>query len=155
VGLKSPEDQLEEFLARQLPWVRGTLQGDPPSSEAISALQLPGGFEILGKAQDEYLELLKRCPQKLREYRKLQKKLAVESALRYVPSLQPGAPRLDALAQEARELEQAGLSQPDIARSLNRRFPERKDRKGNKKPLTAGAVRKLLERRRDETPDKT
>lgn len=93
VGFKSPEDQLEEFLARQLPWVREILQEHPPSNEAISALQRPGGFEILGQAQDEYLEVLKRCPAKLREYRKRQAKIAAKAALSRLPSMPPGAPR--------------------------------------------------------------
>jgi hypothetical protein len=111
--------------------------------------------EVFGQAQDRYRELLKRYPEKLREYRKLQKRLGAQSALHDVPSVPLGAPREDKLAQEAGELEQSGLSQSDIASSLNLKYPDRQDRKGNKKPLTAESVRKLLGRRSGNTPDKT
>ncbi len=147
---------VEEFLARQPSWLRKFLQGDNVLTPAERGEMTKGNWpEIYGDARDQYLELLKRHPNKLREYRKLQKKVALESALWLMPSLKPGAPRLDALALEASELEQSGLTQGDIAVSLNRKYPERQDRKGNKKPFTEESVRKLLKRRRASMPDKT
>ena len=147
---------VEEFLARQPSWRRKFLQGDNVLTPAERGEMTKGNWpEIYGDARDQYLELLKRHPNKLREYRKLQKKVALESALWLMPSLKPGAPRLDALALEASELEQSGLTQGDIAVSLNRKYPERQDRKGNKKPFTEESVRKLLKRRRASMPDKT
>ena len=110
--------------------------------------------EVFSQAQDKYRQLLKTDPEKLREYRKLQGKLGGHSALYGVPSWPAGAPREDALAKEARDLEREGLSQSDIAQALNRKYPDRTDRKGNKKPATAESVRKLLSRRRGTTPDK-
>ncbi len=147
---------VEEFLARQASWLRKFLQGGNVLTPAERGEMTKGNWpEIYGDARDQYLELLKRHPNKLREYRKLQKKVALESALWLMPSLKPGAPRLDALALEASELEQSGLTQGDIAVSLNRKYPERQDRKGNKKPFTEESVRKLLKRRRASMPDKT
>jgi hypothetical protein len=108
---------------------------------------------VFGEAQDRYRELLKANPSKLREYRKLQKKLAAEIALLNVPPLRPGARRLDEVALEASQLAGTGLSQADIARTLNDKYPERKDRNGNKKPFTEESIRKLLKRGR--SPDKT
>ena len=150
------EKRIADFLDRQLSWVRKALHGQPLSWEEMSALQQPGAFEILGNAQDEYLELLQHCPARLREYRKLQGKLAGKSALSKLPLVPPGAPRQDAVAQEAEELQRRGMSQPKIARALNLRYPNRKDGKGNKHPFSAEAVRKMLARRKREiAPDKT
>jgi len=152
----SAEVNLEEFLARQSSWVRKCLHGDYAFTPDERADFLQSNWpEVLGQARDEYLELLKKCPERLREYRKLQKRLGADSALLGVPSLPPGAPRQDSLAREAGELERTGLSLPEIARSLNLKYPGRKDRKGNMKPHTAESVRKLLERRREIRPDKT
>lgn len=145
MGFNTPEEkQIEEFLARQLPWLRKILQGDPLSWEEMSTLQQPDGFEILGQSEDEYLKLLQRCPAKLREYRKRQEKISV---LR-LPSVPAGRPRKDALAQEALELERGGSEPTEIACILNRKYPNLEDRKGNKCPITADAVRKLLDSRR-------
>jgi hypothetical protein len=152
-----PENSEEaDFLARQPTWVRKILQGDYALSPEESAeMQQANWPEVFGVAQDQYRVLLKRHPEKLREYRKLQKRLGAASGLWGVPSVPSGAPRQDALAREARGLEQAGLSQSQIAASLNSKYPNRKDRKGNKKPFTAESVRKLLDRRRGTSPDKT
>ena len=157
MDVKSPaEKRIEDFLDRQLSWVRKALHGQPFSWEEISALREPGAFDSLGKAQDEYLELLKMCPARLSQYRKLQAKFAADSVLSKLPSVLPGAPRQDSVAREAAELHRAGMSQPKIARALNLRYPNRKDSKGNKHPFTAEAVRKMLARReRPTTPDKT
>jgi len=152
-----PEKRIESFLAQQPSWARKALHGQNLSLEEMSALLQPDGYEILGKVRDEYLQLLQQCPAKLREYRKLQRKLGGEAALFGLPLVPPGAPRQDTFAQEAAELERAGMSQPKIALTLNRRYPNRKDCKGHKHPFTAEAVRKMLRRRRRETttPDKT
>jgi hypothetical protein len=107
-----PENSEEaDFLARQPTWVRKILQGDYALSPEESAeMQQANWPEVFGVAQDQYRVLLKRHPEKLREYRKLQKRLGAASGLWGVPSVPSGAPRQDALAREARGLEQAGLS---------------------------------------------
>jgi len=112
--------------------------------------------EIFGKARDEYGQLLIRFPDRLREYRKRQQKDAANLAVLSLPSIPSGAPRKDSLAQEALVLKQAGLSHPAIARELNKRHPDLKDRKGNRRSISSEAVRKALATRRLRTPpDKT
>jgi hypothetical protein len=100
--------------------------------------------ELYGEADDEYLELLRQCPERLRDYRKSAEKRGAKSALFGVPSIAAGAPRKDWLAQECWKLLQAGLSQLEIARELNLRHPNLKDKKGNPRPVTKEVVRKQL-----------
>jgi hypothetical protein len=147
-------DRCEEFLAKQESWIRAILKGEDESPDILPALAQTGGIDALNKARDEYEQILKQCRWHLAEYRKQLARNGAESALWGVPSMPSGAPRQDALAREARELEQAGLSQSHIAASLNSKYPNRKDRKGNKKPFTAESIRKLLGRRRGTSPDK-
>ena len=147
-------DDCEKFLAGQEPWIRAVLNGESGSPEIAKALARNDGIEALNSAQDRYEELLKRCPEHLREYRKIQRKLAADSATAGLPRNLPGRPRQDRLAQEARELKKGGLSYAAIARELNHRYPSRKDRKGNELPVTPEAVRKMLSRVRGKTPDK-
>jgi len=147
------EDRLASFLARQPSWVRKSLQGDYALTPNERAEMLESDWpEVFGQAQDEYRELLRPCPAKLREYRKLQKRLASESALQSIPSVPLGAPRKDALAEEAMTLRLEGLSQNSIARKLNERHPNLADRAGNPRPITGEVVRKLLATRRQRIP---
>jgi hypothetical protein len=74
------DDKCERFLARQEPWVRAILKGEYESPDIPPALAAPGGFEALNEARDEYHEVLKSCPNHLREYRKLQAKLGATTA---------------------------------------------------------------------------
>lgn len=137
MGLKSAsETAIEEFLSRQLSYVRNYLQGFPLSWEDMLALQQRDSFDRLFQARDEYLELLKRCPAKLRAHREREAKRAAEVALFDVPSLPVGAPRKDSLAAEAIELRKAGLSWAKIAIELNRKY--------GTGTTTAGAVRQLV-----------
>ena len=153
---ESPERELEQFLAAQPSWLRKLLQADNAlSPEEQACLVQQDWPEIYGQALDKYVLLLGRCPAKLREYRELQKRHAAESAVAFLPALKPGARRLDSFALEAKELEASGLTQADIAAELNKRHPDRRDRKGHKKPFTEEGVRKLLGRRRAQPPDKT
>ena len=150
---RKPKEE-EEFLAQCPSWLRKALEGDfnfTPAERADFARS--NLFVIYGDARDAYLEILKKYPYRLREYRKLQRKLGAESAVWLLPSPKPGRPLQDDVAREAEDLERAGLSQPNIALELNRRYPDRKDRKGNPTPFTGEAVRKMLARRR--RPDKT
>lgn len=136
--------ELGEFLARQPSWVRKTIQGDDLTSSELSEMNGTNWPEVFGVAQDEYRELLKRHPRELREYRKRQKQLTAKTALLNVPSVPVGAPRKDWLANEAKELHEAGMSQPEIARELNKGHPNLTDRHGNPRPITPEVVRKQL-----------
>jgi hypothetical protein len=148
-------DDCEKFLAQQKPWVSAVLKGEHEFPEIGAALAEPGGIEALNTARDEYERLLKQCPTHLRAYREREAKRAVDSALQFIPSVPPGRPRQVDLAQEAAQLERDGLSQSKIADELNRRYPDRHDRNGNRSPVTQEAVRKMLSRMRRVTPDKT
>ena len=155
LACQKPKEE-EDFLARHPSWLRKVIQGDFDLTRDEQADMTQCNFPVVfGEANDAYIELLKRYPGRLREYRKLQKKLAIESVLAQLPSVTAGRPREDTLAQEANELKQAGMSQSEIARELNRRYPGRIDRKGNLRAITAESVRKMLARRRGSTPDKT
>lgn len=135
------ERAIEGFLARQHPYVRDYLQGSPLSWEDMLALQEPEAFERFFQARDEYLELLKRCPAHLRDYRAREAKRGAEAALSDVPSVPVGAPRKDPLAEEAIKLRKAGLSWAKIAIRLNCKY--------GSGTTTAGAVRQLV-RYRDQ-----
>ncbi|MGA9632888.1 MAG: hypothetical protein WBQ63_15790 [Candidatus Acidiferrales bacterium] len=148
-------DDCETFLAEQKPWVSAALKGEYWSPEILRGLGEPGGIKTFNKALDDYEKLLKQCPEHLSAYRKREAKIAAESTLRSIPSLRPGRRRQDHLAQEAAQLAREGLSHSKIADELNRRYPDRKDRKANRSPVTKEAVRKMLSRGRTVTPDKT
>ena len=156
MGSKSPEQDLAEFLAAQPLWLRKVLQLDYPiSPQDLAEMNKVNWPEVHGEAQDAYLKLLARCPAKLRDYRKRKKKQGAESAVADVPDLPLGAPRKNWLADECRKLQEAGMSQPEIARELNLRYPDLKDRKGNPRPITEEVVRKRLASLRKKSPDKT
>ena len=151
------EKQIEEFLAAQPSWLRKFLQGEYSLSAKENAdMRGVNWTDAYGQARDEYLELLELSPRRLRDYRERERKRGAMSALLGVPSLKKGASRVDdAIVTEAREMEQAGTTQADIARFLNQKYPDREDHKGNKKTFTEESVRKLLKRRHDHAPDKT
>jgi len=90
--------------------------------------------------EEEYLRLSKRCPEKWREYRRRQREIALAG----VPSGQSGAPRKDALANDAIELKRAGLSYAKIAIELNRRYGAGTTNKE--------AIRSLIRSREEPTP---
>lgn len=101
----------------------------------------------------EYLRLLQRVPARLREYLKRQKREygPFSSALN-LPKIPAGAPRKDALANEAAQLKKAGLSYTQIAIRLN----VMRDGKPNGE-LIRGLLksRKLKARKAAPPPDKT
>jgi hypothetical protein len=141
-----------EFLARQPDWLRKILLGVTLSEGEQKEMLQSDWPDTFGNAQDEYERLLSRYPDRLREYRKRKKKEAAKLAGLSLPSVPPGAPRKDELAQEALALKQAGLSHTAIARALNERHPDLKDRKGNRRPISSEVVRKLLGPRRLRPP---
>jgi hypothetical protein len=151
---KSPEQELDEFLRTAPSCLRDMFRFESMSpkeqAEWRSAFYW---WRLVSSWQDrrEFEELLKSLRPRWREYCKRVRELARLG----LPSARPGRQREDALAEEAEQLERAGLSQSKIARELNRRHPNRKDSKGNPKPLTPDAVRKKLTSRRGTTPDKS
>jgi len=150
---RSAEIAIDEFLAQQCSWVRKFLQGNYALTPEERADYVQSNWpEIFGQAQDEYRELLKACPERLREYRALQKKLGAENGLCDVPAMPLGSPRKVSRAREIKELRQGGMSQSAIAREMNKRHPNLTDRMGNPRPITKEVVRKVLNPNRRREP---
>jgi hypothetical protein len=150
-----PEQRLAEFLAVKPSWLRKVLQHDYAlTTEEQAELASVNWPEVYGQALDEYFELLRECPARLREYRKGAEKHGAQNALFGVPRVPEGAPRKEWLAQECWDLQQAGMSQPEIARELNLRHPNLKDKKGNPRPINEEVVRKQLASLRKKSPGK-
>lgn len=135
MGFKSPEEKdIEEFLTRQPAWVRKYLLADYAlTPDEYSDFLQSDWPEIFGQAEDEYLQLLHRCPAKLREYRERQ----AEIALSRIPSVPVGAPRKDGLAREAIDMQhRENLSYARIAIRLNAKY--------GAGTTTPGAIRQLM-----------
>jgi hypothetical protein len=153
---KDREQQLAEYLFAKPSWLRKVLQLDYAlTTEELADMASVNWPVVYGEARDEYLGLLERCPDKLSDYRKRLKTQGSKSALVGVPGMPLGAPRKEWLAQLCRELQERGMSQPEIAREVNLRYPDLKDKKGNLRPITEEVVRKRLSSGRKRTPEKT
>lgn len=153
----SPDSELEQFLAALHPahrkWLEkgiNTLTKDE-ELEATKALNLEApDFRM------EYARLLQPFPSKLREYRKryeLEQTLAIRD-LFPLPPIPEGRPRKDALADEAAQLMESGLSYARVAIRLNQEHPGEN--------ATKESVRKLIKNRKHKSahgtahpPDKT
>lgn len=139
MGFKNPEEQLDEFLAAGPRWLQKMFQLDSLSAVELSEWYSHFWFWRLSlswKVQRQFEGLLRQCPERWRKYRKLCKKVAL-SVL--VPSVRPGRPRKDALAQEAIELKRH-LSYPRVAKKLNQKY--------GRGTTTEGAVRQLIRSRK-------
>ena len=149
MGSKTPEEELEEFLASRPSWQRKLLELDFSLSpdEMLAWNQSDSWWaDRSAKDQEEYRKIIRRIPSKWCQYR--QRWLKGRNALMSLPPGQAGAPRKDALAQEAKQLKLDGKSYTQIAIALNLRH--------GAGTTTAGAVRKLLSSRTPRsTPDKT
>jgi hypothetical protein len=120
VDLKSPEEEVDEFLASKPSWLRKILQFDHSfsSDEWLSWNGNDWWPDAGASVQGEYERLLKRCPSRWREHCKR----AQENALKGTPSVRRGRPRTDALADAAMQLHRAGKSPDEIAVLLRDKF---------------------------------
>jgi hypothetical protein len=145
VAFKSPGEELEQFLAAQPSWLRKILQLDWSfTTDEELALHESDWWQNGGKVEEEYLRLLRRVPEKWRDYCE-RKKL---DALKGLPKVPAGRPRRDGLAHEAEQLRLSGKSYAQTAKALNL--------KHGAGTTSAEAIRKLLSsRKRRTTPDKT
>jgi hypothetical protein len=104
VGLKTPEEELQQFLDAQPPWLRKILRLEPLSAEEkVAWVQSDWWWTLEGDTQirNDYERLLRQIPGQWREYRKKVARNAQEM-VRLSPG-KPGRPRKDA---EAAELQQ-------------------------------------------------
>jgi hypothetical protein len=152
MAYKSPEEKLEEFLAAQPSWLRKILQDDLSLTpdEQLAWNQSDSWWKDGGaKVQEKYETILQRIPAKWREHWRRKRQNALEG----LPSSRLGRPRKDALAEEAKQLRQAGKSPAEIAILLRAKHTIM-SKKGIRQPTPDG-IRKLLESRKDRsTPDK-
>lgn len=140
---KSPENQLEEFLAPLPAWLKAALEQKDYSfatvEEQLESINNPSrAFEL----RPEFERILRLIPAQWNAYCKrfqdnLRKVRETEAQLLNVPKGKPGAPRKDALAQEAVALRKAGKNFPQIATELSNKYKE---------AISSEAVRKLVER---------
>lgn len=116
MGIKSPEDELAEFLALLPSWHRKILQlDDSLSREEFLAYLQSDWLHAGGAVEDEYLELLKQCPREWREYCKRKRKLALKD----VPRMRPGRrPTPQTELASLLELKKKGLNPEQIAGRL-------------------------------------
>lgn len=142
---KSPEEELDAFLASQPTWRQKWLQLDAGSWTNEELLGWSNSdFAEEGSIEARYKELLRRVPARWHEYRKRHRQLALAS----VPPGKPGRPRKDVIAAEARTMLDQGMNYAQIADALNKRF--------GSGATTKEAIRKLLKSREHESPpDKT
>ncbi|MGA8152746.1 MAG: hypothetical protein WB952_17480 [Terriglobales bacterium] len=151
MGFKTPEEELEQFLAAQPSWLRKLLQFDfSLTFDEHLAWTQSDWWQEGGKVEKEYLRLLQRIPNKWREHRG---KVA-RNALSTLPSARSGRPRRDLLAEEAKHLHEAGKSYAEVADILRDKYTTM-TAKGKRHPTREG-IRKLLDSRKPRrTPDKT
>ena len=93
VDFNSPDDE-QRFLAEKPSWLRKCLQGNNTlTPEEKSEMGRCNWLEVSLQAEDEYLEVLKRYPEKLKAYREREAKSAAKTRLLTIPSVPAGAPR--------------------------------------------------------------
>jgi hypothetical protein len=143
---KSPQQELEEFLASKPAWMQRALQHGESSLTRGEWTELINCGDELSRQRTEYERILQFIPAKWREYRKMRKREAQQMLHVLLPQGKPGAPRKDDLAREAERLQQRGMSFPQIAGELNKRL-------GEDNKTTPEAIRMLL--KRHSQPNKT
>jgi hypothetical protein len=142
MGSKSPEQELEEFLAARPSWQRKLFKLDPGLAEFVWQQSDQWWQDVLGIFAEEYLKLLKRHPDKWNKYCKCCR----ENALRDLPLPLRGRPPKNSLAQEAIELKRT-LSYSKVADRLNEKY--------GSGTTTEGAVRQLIKSRKTPSYPKT
>lgn len=138
---KSPEKDLAGFLASKPAWMEKALHGD--FSSVPLGLESSNNLDRVSELTPEYERILQQIPAKWKEYRKELKKNYQSLAQPMVPKGKPGRPRKTALAEEAQNLQRAGMKHPQIANELNKRY--------GKDTATSESVRKLLKRHPDKS----
>lgn len=143
---KSPERELEEFLASKPAWMQRVLQQDFSSFSRDEHLEWINNQDRVLELIPECERLLRQLPAKWQEYRKRQMQNSQPLIQMLVSRGKPGRPSKTALAEEAANLRRAGMNHPQIASELNKRHGA-----DAKNATTAEAVRKLLKRHPDKS----
>ena len=144
---KSPQQELEEFLASLPASVQKSLMCEPMTAlEVLESAQSdckefelrPRLERILWKLPAQWASYCQRATQ--------QRKMMVEMFNLKPPKRPHGPPRKDELAHKAALLQRSGMNPHQIAAELNKGL-------GEDDKTTADAIRKLL--KRHSQPDKT
>lgn len=145
MDFKTPEEELEEFLAARPSWARKLLQFDfSLTGDEYTAVLHENWQANWLNYMAEYERLAKRVPARWREYRERRKQQALAS----LPSLAPGRPRKDGLAEEGTLLHQSGKSYAEIAILFNKKY--------GPGTTTSDGIRKLLISRKSRSkPEKS
>jgi hypothetical protein len=141
MGSRSPEQRLNAFFSTLPSWHQKILQYNSSlTMEEHLAWQNSDYWQSGGKVEAEYLSLLRLCPAKWNEHCERRKQFLLSDG----PLPMVGRPRKDELAEEALNLRQhENLSWARIAKKINLKYGEG--------TTTAGAVRKLIDYRREKT----
>lgn len=155
----SSEKALDDFLAGLTAWERKVLRWDYASLTPEEWLEHNLQQDEVFQLRAAYEQLLSGFPPQLKEYRRAQQSyvnatMRIEAKL-ILPTVPPGRPTKNVLANEASRLRDTGLSYAKIATRLNQA--------GGLRPAdadyaTEGSIRKLLKRHKapmKTTPDKT
>jgi hypothetical protein len=157
---KSPETQLEEFLAPLPAYIRKVLE------QGLSSLTQEertkwfadaavDNFESAAALQEKYLHIIKRIPARVREYREREIRDWARNltSLSLLPANPEGRPRKDDLADKAALLKKSGRSYAQIAMRLNREHGEGTTTKENIRGLLK--ARRLYSSKTTLPPEKT
>jgi hypothetical protein len=141
LDVKSPEKELDEFLAARPSWAQKLLEYDFSSLtfEEWSAMASSEDWQANWlQYMAEYEKLAQRVPKRWREYVTRRK----QQALAELPKAKPGAPRQDGLAEHAIALRRASKSYQQIADELNAAY--------GLGTTNSDAIRKLIASRKPE-----
>jgi hypothetical protein len=139
---KSPEKELEEFLASKPAWMQRVLQEDLSSFSSDELSEWNSNQDAVFKLKPECERLLRQIPAKWNQYRNRQKRNCQPLLQMMISKSRPGRPRKAAIAQEAAKLRHAGMNDPQIAAELNKRH--------GRGTATSESVRKLRNRHSDK-----
>jgi hypothetical protein len=112
---KTPEKQLEKFLASKPAWMQRFLQTSFGLLSPDDTQEWGNNLDEAMRAKDEYERILQLMPATWKEYRKRQKAEAQQLIQMLVPKGQAGRP-LDSKAQEYFEQHSGDSSYADIAK---------------------------------------
>jgi hypothetical protein len=150
-----PERDLEQFLAGLPPYQRKAFEEGISSLTEDECIQACRDLFLTDNAlRTNYERLVRPIPAKWKDYRERKARDAAHASLIGMPANPKGRPRRDALADEAAQLYESGLSYAQVAVRLNQKYGEG--------TATADSVRKLIKSRKAKSahgvapsPDKT
>jgi hypothetical protein len=165
VGRKSPEEQLDAFLALLPPWARRLVESDwPRSKKGLLAWEEERTNWEREHGQLDW-DLFRKVHQRCAQLRMLvphrQRKWSRGALRMTLPQVKPGRPRKDSAAEEFKRMHEAGKSYREIAiANLSERLKTDLAADSARRELTiqqeSERIRKLLQSRRHPSPpDKT